>query len=87
MSHARKGQLAVGGALITGGVAMLIAGLGGFFALNNKVSEAQTQTAVLQANYITLEKKVDEVNLKLDRLLDKLDPTYKTQLKQSTIKE
>lgn len=61
-----KGQVNIGTALAVG-VTIALASIGSFFGLNNRVAATETKQAVL-------ETRLESMDNKLTRIIDKLDP-------------
>lgn len=67
----RKGQLATT-AVMSAGVAFLLAALGWGFSQTNRLGAAETRISVVEVQYEALNKSLDKTNEKLDRVLELL---------------
>ncbi len=82
MSLKRKGQISL--AAIISGLGLLFAGVGTFFAQSTRIGGVETRAAVLEAQYVEMDKKLDEVRADVKTLLFKVDPQYKLQSNKTT---
>ena len=67
-----KGQVNIF-SLLTTGVAIAIASIGGFFYQSNRVGVVETRTAVLEVRYEDIDKKLNKIVDSQERMSEKLN--------------
>ena len=76
----RVAQISVG-ILITAGITITLAGvtgiIGQFIKQSDKIGVLETRASVLETNFDNMNEKLEKIDLKLDAVLSKTNPSFR----------